>query len=85
LNGELRCAGLNDEGQLGIGTTGGFSSLTPVKTPLSVVQVAIGTSHACAALDDGGIACWGANTLGQLGIGLDAGKLLPIPQSVPVP
>ena len=31
--------------------------------------IAVGSSHSCALLDDGGVACWGDNNYGQLGDG----------------
>ena len=33
------------------------------------VQVAAGTDHSCARMDDGTVQCWGANDFGQLGDG----------------
>ncbi len=63
------CWGLNDGGQIGIGTP----SLTPTPTPTRVDlpparQVALGTHHGCALLVDGTVRCWGVNRFGQVGL-----------------
>ena len=77
----LKCWGLNDQGQLGLGDVahrgdagGEMGDALPtvglatdrVRTPL-----AVGASerHTCAVLDDGAVRCWGFNNLGQLGLG----------------
>ena len=68
--GGMKCWGLNASGQLGNNSTS--QSLTPV----SVVNVSIGTSseidaganHTCA-LTSNKIQCWGLNTYGQVGNG----------------
>ncbi len=66
-NGELKCWGYNDHGQLGNGTTTG--SLVPVRVPglTGVKSVALGLSHACALAGGGKVYCWGWNNSGQLG------------------
>ena len=65
----VECFGINNDGQLGDSTT-----TSPRHTPQSVsgltanvVDVALGTSHACAVLDTGVVKCWGANIRGQVG------------------
>jgi alpha-tubulin suppressor-like RCC1 family protein len=35
----------------------------------NVKQVAAGSSHTCAIINDGDVMCWGANDDGQLGLG----------------
>jgi alpha-tubulin suppressor-like RCC1 family protein len=37
--------------------------------PTSAVQLAAGSQHSCARLNDGTVSCWGNNTVGQLGQG----------------
>jgi alpha-tubulin suppressor-like RCC1 family protein len=69
-----RCWGSNQSGQLG--GVAGMSSSTPIDvvdtegaTLEGVVQMALGTSHTCALLDDDSVWCWGANGSGQLADG----------------
>lgn len=38
-----------------------------------VLQVAVGTHHTCALLDDGGVRCWGSAEYGRLGYGNSPG------------
>lgn len=44
-----------------------------------VADIAAGTGHTCAALDDGTVACWGDNSSGQLGDGTKTPSLVPSP------
>jgi cysteine-rich repeat protein len=72
--GEVRCWGMNDEGQLGYGNTyepvpemllpGG-----PVGIGGTVTSLDIGFWHSCVTFVDGGLRCWGRNDNGQLGYG----------------
>ena len=75
-DGSGMCWGINDEGQLGVGTAGGNRTLP---TPISILPqnrtlaaIAIGTMHTCALLDDGSVGCWGKNDVGQFGDGTTA-------------
>ncbi|NUO50143.1 MAG: DUF4215 domain-containing protein, partial [Polyangiaceae bacterium] len=73
--------GLNDNGQLGIGSveTWGdnpgetFVLATPIATvfPMSTVSIATGRAHSCATgnSNSSNMYCWGANADGQLGLG----------------
>jgi alpha-tubulin suppressor-like RCC1 family protein len=78
-NGNVRCWGLNDNGQLGYGNTNtigdnvgetpntvGPVDLGPGRTAVAITANA---AHTCVVLDDGAVRCWGANALGQLGLG----------------
>ena len=70
-NGSLMCWGLNNRGQIGIGTTTGAH--TPQWVDLgsgtNVTEVANGYRHTCAILENGSLMCWGENFNGQLGNG----------------
>lgn len=66
----LRCWGLNDSAQLGLGRIDADSA--PQVTPAAVTgadaaEVAAGGSHTCARGADGSLRCWGWGDLGQLG------------------
>lgn len=73
--GQVRCWGLNTNGQLGYNSTTGVSDgIGPTiyeagDVPLGgkAVQIAAGTWFTCALLDTGKVRCWGINSNGQLG------------------
>lgn len=78
-NNVLKCWGLNDEGQLGIGSTSNHGDRRG-ETPNKLTGVSLGTgrtaravdmywNHICADLDNGQLKCWGSGRHGQLGIG----------------
>lgn len=77
LTGKVRCWGLNAYGQLGRGDTKGIGDdetpaavgYVPVDNTRSVVEIAAGSVHTCAVLDDGAVKCWGYGFEGQLGYG----------------
>lgn len=75
----LKCWGLNDQGQLGIGSLKNFGDQNN-ETPNKLGGIALGTNrkarsvdmywnHICADLDNGQLKCWGFGRYGQLGIG----------------
>ena len=73
-NGQARCWGNNDDGQLGNGQIAEAHHPVVVRrtngTPLTdVVQIAAGSDFSCARLGSGQVRCWGANDAGQLGNG----------------
>ena len=80
-DGAVKCWGVNDTGQLGLGDTvtrgdqpGEMGdSLPSVQLGFgrTAIAIAIGGTHSCAHLDDGAVKCWGANDEGQLGLGDD--------------
>jgi alpha-tubulin suppressor-like RCC1 family protein len=90
-DGNLRCWGLNDFGQLGynntttIGDSETPGSVGPVNLGAHTVRaVTAGGHHTCAILDDGTVRCWGAGGNGQLGYGDSSAILDPAPPLGPV-
>jgi alpha-tubulin suppressor-like RCC1 family protein len=71
----VKCAGLNEAGQLGNGSTTNSTVPVTVKNTsgtgslTGVSQVATGNFFACARLANGTVDCWGDNSYGQLGNG----------------
>lgn len=77
--GRVKCWGQNTYGALGNGTT--TASLAPVEVSgltSGVVDLALGGTHTCALLTDGGVKCWGLNASGQLADGTTVNKLAPV-------
>lgn len=70
-NGTVKCFGLNDDGQLGTSTSISTRHTPDVVAGLSgtVVDITLGTAHACAVLSTGAVKCWGAGSYGRLGNG----------------
>jgi len=78
-NGQVKCWGANDSGQLGLGDTtyhgwgsnemGDDLPAVSLGTDRTATAIAVGVAHSCALLDDGSVKCWGANDSGQLGLG----------------
>jgi alpha-tubulin suppressor-like RCC1 family protein len=66
-SGAPTCFGADDASQLS-GPAAPRGSVR-VALPQRASALAAGYDHACALLDDGGIACWGANGRGQVGAG----------------
>jgi cysteine-rich repeat protein len=77
-DGSLRCWGLNDYGQLGLGNTNTIgddevpsAAAAEVSLGDAAAAVAAGGEHTCALLGSNGsnVRCWGRNNLSQLGLG----------------
>ena len=76
-DGEIKCWGQNDDGQLGLGDyVDRGSSPADMGTNLPTVdlqgshlaiQIDAGYKHSCAILDSGKSVCWGDNLTGELG------------------
>jgi alpha-tubulin suppressor-like RCC1 family protein len=75
--GKVRCWGNNNDFQLGYPAFAG-TSIGDNETPSSagdvdvggtVVEIAAGSSHTCARVNNGGVKCWGLGQSGRLGYG----------------
>ena len=75
----IRCAGLNNWGQLGNGGYSNSSTLVAVTGLTTAVNVGAGIEHTCAVLADGTMRCWGTNYVGQIGNGSMDGSPVPTP------
>jgi len=85
-NGDLKCWGRDNSGQLGNGVT----STDPTSPPSSAINlgsgrtaaaVAAGNFHTCAILDNGDLKCWGSDNYGQLGVGGGTGGTSTLPST----
>jgi len=72
----LWCGGINNFGQLGIGSTTNQSAPVQIKGPSATLEnwqyVSTGHFHSCAISDIGSLYCWGKNSHGQLATGNDS-------------
>lgn len=78
-NNKIKCWGLNQQGQLGLGDTrnrgvkpGEMGDALPyvdLGTGRTAKTVVAGPNHTCATLDNDAVKCWGNNDKGQLGLG----------------
>lgn len=78
LAGGLKCWGMNDQGEVGDGST--LDRLAPVDVTTlnaNTKMVATGDSSTCALTLGGGVMCWGDNTFGQIGDGTNISRSLP--------
>jgi alpha-tubulin suppressor-like RCC1 family protein len=76
--------GINDNGQLGNGTSGNaFLAPYPVTGLDAVTAIAGGGWFSLALRSDGSVWAWGSNSDGQLGIGAGGGTTLPVPAHLP--
>ncbi|MCB9091398.1 MAG: hypothetical protein H6621_09820 [Halobacteriovoraceae bacterium] len=73
--GNVRCFGQNNYGQLGLGHTNNIGDNEPITSqdflPIDekVIDLSAGLNHTCAVLESGRVLCFGANQAGQLGLG----------------
>jgi alpha-tubulin suppressor-like RCC1 family protein len=75
----LKCWGYNGWGQVGDGTsTNQRNEPVTVAGISGVLNVAIGSTHTCALLEDRSVKCWGYNNVGQLGDGTNKTSVKPV-------
>jgi alpha-tubulin suppressor-like RCC1 family protein len=81
-NGDVKCWGSNNYGQLGDGSLTAAYSPPSTKVNLgegrTAKSVSAGEAHACAVLDNNDLVCWGQNANGQLGDGSTTQRLSPV-------
>ena len=84
----VECSGLNDQGQLGDGTTTNRNFLKKINSGSKIMNVqalAVGNAHGCAVAGSnseapgvGSLYCWGDNQYGQLGDGTNNDATTPV-------
>lgn len=74
----VSCWGLNDKGQLGIGSKENQDFPVSVQNINNVENLQAGINHACVKLAGGGVSCWGENLYGELGNGVSGDSLVPV-------
>ena len=83
-NGQARCWGDNEDGQLGDGTTTNrtrpvsVSNATGGNALQGIGRISAGAWHTCARLTSGQARCWGANAFGALGDGTTTDRTRPV-------
>jgi alpha-tubulin suppressor-like RCC1 family protein len=75
--GPTLCWGLNQDGQIGDGTTTQRTSPAQVDGGVEFVGITAGLKHTCALDGLGAAYCWGDNTFGQVGDGSTDDRLAP--------
>lgn len=68
-DGTLYSCGLNSNGELGLGVTSQYTSLTQVTVPAVPTDVAFGSAHMAVVTLDGSVYTTGLGTSGRLGLG----------------
>lgn len=72
-NGVVKCWGGNLHGQLGVGQSVAHTvapgEAVALGTNRTAKAIAVGSTEACAILDNGDLKCWGSNEFGKLGNG----------------
>lgn len=69
-SGGVKCWGMNEHGQLGVGSKSNqFQPTDVIGLTSSVAGISAGEEHTCALTQAGSVKCWGRNNYGQLGDG----------------
>ncbi len=76
--GPTLCWGLNENGQLGDGTTASHASPVVVAGGHAFAAVTAGLRHTCALDTNGAAFCWGDDTYGELGDGTTTSSSSPV-------
>ena len=76
--GVLNCWGINNDGQLGDGTTTERNSPVVIDSGTSYSQISLGGYHTCGITTAGVLKCWGNNSYGQLGDGTTTQRNSPV-------
>ncbi|MGB1461386.1 MAG: hypothetical protein ACPG9Q_00580 [Candidatus Thalassarchaeaceae archaeon] len=73
------CWGLNEEGQLGDGTTDNSTTPVGVSVPVGLTfgEISAGLAHTCAVATNASVYCWGHHEEGALGLGEDVDSDVP--------
>lgn len=71
FQGDVKCWGLNRNGQLGNGLRTNSPTAITVALSAKADLLVTGTHHACARLVTGTVQCWGMNDFGELGVTSD--------------
>lgn len=79
-DGSIWAWGVNDHGQLGIGSTSNTNTPNRVKTGGQWISLSAGNSHTLGIRRDGTVWSWGSNYAGELGLG--SGPDITVPTQV---
>jgi alpha-tubulin suppressor-like RCC1 family protein len=77
----VRCTGINNQGEVGNGTTANQFEPVLVNGTVNAVSIRNGNEHVCTLVGDGRMQCWGTNFTGQIGTGV-IGNFYATPQLV---
>lgn len=74
----IRCAGINDHGQLATSGSGSWVPLVASQLSAPPIQLTLGSGFACAIVSSRSVKCWGRGTYGTLGNGVFADSATPV-------
>lgn len=88
--GVVRCWGIDDDGQRGLGTSDAAihespSSLAGLPGVGSAAMIEAGNEHVCAIQTDASLACWGLDQMGQIGNGAGSSADVLSPEAITLP